>query len=125
MIPLIRNIQASAPTAATTNVVCERVLPGDVWEITHLALSDDAAGDITVQFGVTDIVGFRPLFDQQLVQTGDVAWNLCDLILREEEMLTCAVTTTSGVGQVTLYARGEIHRSPWLDEPQSGGQSAG
>jgi hypothetical protein len=123
--PLIRAIQRSVPTAATTTVSTEKVLPGDRWHIRHLALSDDAAGDISVQFGVTDIIGFRPLFDLQLVSTGDVAWNLCDLILGEEEQLACAVTTTAGAGQVTLHVRGELHRREPVVLVVEGAASAG
>ena len=106
--PLIQRVQRSVPTAASTDISMPRVKPGQVWRVTHLALSDDAAGDITAQFGVTDIAGFHPLIDKQLVQTGDVGWNLVELLFGEEDLLTCRVTTTTGAGQVTFIAAGEI-----------------
>jgi len=108
MIPLVQRIQVSIPTGATTDVALPQVKPGEVWRVTHLALSDDAAGDITVVFGVTDIVGFRPLFEKFVVTTGDTAWYKCALVLLEEDKLVARVTTTGGNGQVTFSVCGEI-----------------
>lgn len=110
MLALSQRIQRSIPTAATTDISLERIKPGWCARITHVALSDDAAGDITVIFGVTDVVGFRPLTDKQLVATGDTAWNLVHLLIGEEDLLTARVITTAGAGQVTFSVLGELHR---------------
>jgi hypothetical protein len=109
MIPLNQRIQQSIPTGATTDIYIQRIKPGWCARITHVALSDDAAGDITVIFGVTDIVGFRPLIDKQLVTTGDTAWNLVNFTVGEEDLLTCRVTTNAGSGQVTFSVSGELY----------------
>jgi hypothetical protein len=108
-IPLIQRIQRSLPTAATTDVLLPRDTPGQIWEVTHLVLSDDAAGDMTVIFGVTDLVGFRPLDDKQAITTGDAAWALVNFFLGEQDTLTARCQVFSGSGQVTFSAGGQIH----------------
>jgi hypothetical protein len=108
-IPLIQRIQKSVASASTTDVLLPRDTPGQIWRVTHLVLADEAAGDLTVIFGVTDVVGFRRLDDTQVITTGDAAWALVDFFLGEQDTLTARVITFATGGQVTFAAGGEIH----------------
>jgi hypothetical protein len=104
-------VRQTAITNAGTavNVYAPRLRPGQRALVTHLALMNRSGETVTVQFGVTDQVGFQQIWAQQSVSNSDGVGVLLSFLLYENDVLTAVVTGTADKGTVTLIASGEIH----------------
>lgn len=110
--PYVIRQQGTSNASTAADVTAPSIPAETVVEVYNVSLQNASGESVTVEFGITDIVGFRRLCAKATVASADSVLVAVDWFLVEGDKLTARVTGTSNKSVVTMYASGESYGSP-------------
>lgn len=113
--PYVVRITGTTNAGTAVTLAAEKMLPGQMAEVKHVALANNSGEAVAVQLGIVLNGTFTPIAAKVAsVADADATSLVTDFIVREGEALAAQVTGAANKSKVTLLASGDFYTAAMI-----------